>query len=314
MNWCNITIYNIQYTSYIMIETSDYWIIENKFIFKPLFNKKLDKQLDNYIDLISKYDELIFSNFLYLNILINNNYINNYKDNFNLVNNYLSSFFNNEIKFLPTNLKSVIFGEKFNKPVNLPLNLRSVIFDDEFNQPITLPPNLTHLTLGYTFNQPINLPCDLTHLTLGYTFNQLVNLPNIKYLSLSNNNKNIVDMLPSSIEELELGPQFNSPLDNLPNNLKKLVFKYDYTSFLSYNYNYELNNLPNSLEYLKLKSTYSKPIINFPVNLKIIECYEKYSEYINELKNKYEIKIIPKFNYKFAYESVKDASSKIPVS
>ena len=35
------------------METEEYWIHENKIIFKPNFNNKLD----NYLDIISKYNE-----------------------------------------------------------------------------------------------------------------------------------------------------------------------------------------------------------------------------------------------------------------
>jgi hypothetical protein len=59
-----------------MIETEDYWIQDNKFIFKPEFNEPIDK----YYDLISNYNTLIFSNYNDVNICIktNNLYDNNY--------------------------------------------------------------------------------------------------------------------------------------------------------------------------------------------------------------------------------------------
>ena len=40
-------------------QTNDYWIIDNKIIFKHEFNKSID----SYIGLINKYDELVFSNY-----------------------------------------------------------------------------------------------------------------------------------------------------------------------------------------------------------------------------------------------------------
>ena len=45
-----------------MIYKKDYWILDNKFIFKPEFNEKIDK----YYDLISNYNTLIFSNYIYI--------------------------------------------------------------------------------------------------------------------------------------------------------------------------------------------------------------------------------------------------------
>ncbi len=38
---------------------SSYWIVDDKLIFKPNFNEKLD----DYYDVISQHNELIFSNY-----------------------------------------------------------------------------------------------------------------------------------------------------------------------------------------------------------------------------------------------------------
>ncbi len=56
-----------------MKETDDYWIVDNKLIFKPKFNLPTDK----YYDLISSHDTLIFSNYNYPQICIETN--NEYK-------------------------------------------------------------------------------------------------------------------------------------------------------------------------------------------------------------------------------------------
>ncbi len=63
-----------------MIETEDYWIYENKFIFKPDFNKSIDI----YKDIICNCCELIFSNYNHYNITIetNNNYVQYYIDDY----------------------------------------------------------------------------------------------------------------------------------------------------------------------------------------------------------------------------------------
>jgi hypothetical protein len=64
-----------------MIETNDYWILDNKLIFKPKFNESIEK----YYDLISNYDTLIFSNYNDVNICIetNNKYEYNYRYEYN---------------------------------------------------------------------------------------------------------------------------------------------------------------------------------------------------------------------------------------
>ena len=73
-----------------MIETKDYWIQDNKFIFKPKFNSSIYK----YYDLISEYNELIFSNYFNVNICIetNNKYYSYY------YKYHIGSIFNQEIE------------------------------------------------------------------------------------------------------------------------------------------------------------------------------------------------------------------------
>src|SRR3990167_5408839 len=92
------------------METEYYWIYENKIIFKPKFNAKLD----NYFDIISKYNELIFSNYDDYNIIIEtNNYFY-----FKYEQNYEYSHFNQEVE-IPQNITHLIFGENFNQQVIL---------------------------------------------------------------------------------------------------------------------------------------------------------------------------------------------------
>lgn len=57
-------------------ETLDYWIYEDKLIFKPYFNKPIE----NYTHLISKYNKLIFSNFcdFHISIKTNNKCVRNF--------------------------------------------------------------------------------------------------------------------------------------------------------------------------------------------------------------------------------------------
>ena len=58
-------------------ETENYWIWnDNTLVFKP-FNKPLD----DYINIISKYDKLIFSNYRDIDICIETN--NQYKREYN---------------------------------------------------------------------------------------------------------------------------------------------------------------------------------------------------------------------------------------
>ena len=106
-------------------ETEDYWIWnDNTLVFKPEFNKPLD----DYINIISKYNKLIFSNYNDIDICIETN--NEYEfDEY-----YFDSNFNQEVKNLPPNITHLTFGWNFNQPViNLPKNITHLTFDKEFN-------------------------------------------------------------------------------------------------------------------------------------------------------------------------------------
>src|SRR3990167_1789965 len=101
----------------------DYWIYENKIIFKPHFNNKLD----NYLDIISKCNELICSNYDDYNITIktNNEYCNEYNKNYKY--------------------------SKFAKQIIIPQNVIHLTFGCYFNQQVIIPENVTHLTFGYYY-------------------------------------------------------------------------------------------------------------------------------------------------------------------
>jgi len=203
---------------------------EDTVVFSPEFNEKID------IKLLSIYKKVIFSNYELTDNLFDNYFHNDFDDC-----KWYSSLFNQKID-LPPNLTHLTFGWKFNQKVDLPTNLTHLTFGSYFNQKVDLPTNLTHLTFGFYFNQKIDLPPKLTHLTFGYWFNQKVDLPwNLKYLYLQMKETKIVDYLPDSLEELELGYYFDSSLDNLPISLQTLIIsdKYDKN---------KLKNLPKNIK------------------------------------------------------------------
>jgi hypothetical protein len=257
-----------------MIETNDYWIIEDQFIFKPQF----DLPIDVYKNKISQYNKLVFSNYTDAHICIktNNKYYYEY------YNKYLLSKFNQKVD-LPPNLVHINFGYFFNQKVDLPPNLVYINFGEYFNQKVDLPLNLVYINFGEYFNQKVDLPPNLIYLTFGHKFNQKVDLPlNIKYLKIDCNNKNLIDYLPDSIEELILDSNFDLELNDLPQSIKKIIFN-------SYTYIHELNCLPSNIEYIQLPQFYNKEIIKYPNKLKTIKCSNNY-KYVDLLKEKgYEV-------------------------
>ncbi len=113
----------------IMNKTKDYWIIDDHLIFKPEFNKSLDK----YANLLNKYTYLTFSNYNDWNICIETN------------NKYMYKYYDQYIR------------SKFNHPIELNQKLTHLTMGASFNKPIQLNQNLTHLTIRYKFDRPIQL-------------------------------------------------------------------------------------------------------------------------------------------------------------
>jgi hypothetical protein len=87
----------------------------------------------------------------------------------------------------------------------------------------------------------------------------------------------LIENLPNSIEELELGCHFNLELNNLPNSIR--IIRFSRSNF----YHKELNNLVDTIEILELPIYYDKKIKNIPKNLKKI-IMSKYYDYINDFK------------------------------
>ena len=271
-----------------------YWIIDDAIIFKPTFNESLD----DYSDIISNYRILIFSNYNDPYIAIKNGNMYNIKK----IHLYVESSFNlsldNSLLKL-INLTQLTFGRNFNKPLgdslsylhnlreltfgnefNCPLgnslsnlmNLRELTFGSHFNQPLDSSlsnlTNLRELAFGYYFNQSLddclsNLT-NLRELTLGYNFNQSIDIPWwIKKLTLYCKSQSIIDHLPSSIVELELGHNFNLELNDLSSSIKKIIIR-------NAGYNKKLNNLPSGIEILEISSQYKIPIDRVYKNLNIV--------------------------------------------
>src|SRR3990167_5182951 len=141
---------------------SNYWIYENKIIFKQNFNDKLD----DYIDIISKHNELIFSDYddYTITIKTNNKYCKEY------YYNHIRSQFNQQVT-IPQNVTHLTFGYYFNQKVTIPQNVTHLTFGFGFNQLVIIPHNVTHLTFGCNFNQKVIILQNITYLTFGYNFN-----------------------------------------------------------------------------------------------------------------------------------------------
>ena len=88
----------------------------------------------------------------------------------------LTNIFVNEIFRFPKSLKSLTFGNHFNKSIGniIPNSVTNLIFGWKFNQNVyeCIPNSVTHLTFGFEFNKNIEgcIPNSVTNLRFGYTF------------------------------------------------------------------------------------------------------------------------------------------------
>jgi hypothetical protein len=232
---------------------NDYLIHYDTIFFSPDFNKPLS----NYLDILNKYNKLIFSNYDDPSICIQTN-------NRELHINYKENKFNQPLN-LPHNITHLTFGDNFNQSIILPSELTHLTFGYIFNQSIIIPSELTHLTFGWAFNQSVILPLNLTHLTFGENFNQSVILPlNLINLTFGYFFNQLVNWTPQNLTHLTFGHKFNQSVV-LPPNLTYLTFGHFFNQIL---------DLPTSIKYLKLSSDYHQNIVdNLPNGLEELELH-----------------------------------------
>lgn len=153
----------------------------------------------------------------------------------------IKGYFNGSLvkTHLPNSLETLTLGNHYNQPlvgVKFPNSLRSLTLGSGFNQPlegVVFSDSLQVLTFGHFFNQPlagIVFPSLLKELTIGATFEQTftgVVFPlSLRKLTLHSDILRGNLVLPSALEELEVGSGFDgSQLRNvvIPATLKKVI-------------------------------------------------------------------------------------------
>jgi hypothetical protein len=262
---------------------NDYIIIDDTIIFYPDFNNSLS----NYMDIVCKYNKLIFSNYDDPLICIETNNESNEKYYYC---NYKSNKFNQIVDWTSSNLTHLTFGWHFNQIVNLTPNITHLTFGWHFNQLIDLPQNLTHLTFGGNFNQIVNLPSELTHLTFGNNFNQLVILPpNLTYLTFGSMFNQLINLTPN-LTHLTFGRNFQQLVNWTPQNLTHLTFGRDYNQLVNWTpnlthltYGLKFNqsvNLPHNLTHLTFGDYFNQQI-NIPSSIKYLTFGKNFNQQIN---------------------------------
>lgn len=194
---------------------------------------------------------------------------------------FLPLKFNQIIKHLPKNLKSLKLGSLFNKSIDcdLPENLEHIQFSHDYNQsPPVFNENLKTITFGQQFNQPLNqLPNSLLKLKFGGKFNQPIHyLPSkLRTLDFGNDFNEHIEFLPPSLEKLVFRNDYNQPLPILPQNLRELI--------LGDSFNQAIDQLPEKLEVLIFGDNFNGILPKrIPKNLSTLDLGASYDQLVSE--------------------------------
>ena len=113
-----------------------------------------------------------------------------------------------------------------------------------------------------------------------------------------------INNLPIKLTNLKIGKSFNHPIDNLPPNL--VLLKFNHHSC----FNHPINNLPNKLQTIELGSAFYQDINNIPDSLeKIIIYNDNYDILITRLPSNLK-EICISLNYPW-YEELKNLANQI---
>lgn len=132
-------------------------------------------------------------------------------------------------------LEYLIFGYSFNSMICFGDNLKYLKFGYKYNEvPRLLPNSLKTLIFGNSFDRSLIIPENLEKLILGDSFTNIINFNNntkLKYLRFGwKYNRCLTDInskLPDTIEEIHFCSEYRSKLYNIPNNIKKICLSKD---------------------------------------------------------------------------------------
>lgn len=129
-------------------------------------------------------------------------------------------------------------------------------------------------------------------------------LKQYKKVIFDNNFNSRIDWMPEGITDLQLGMNFNQPLNNLPSTIKRIVIRKNndvgYTKF-----NQPIDYLPPGLEelYIHFNQEFNHPLYNLPTGLKklFLNAFT-YKQPINNLSDSIEEITIKQFDYENTYK------------
>lgn len=138
---------------------------------------------------------------------------------------------------------------------NIPIKLQEHI-NINFNK-------YTHLYWNSSTMIIVDIPLNIIYIQYKGQLNIINYLPsNLQHLSLGGEFNHPVNNLPSTLKFLRFGKYFNQPVNNLPFGLEKIWFGHYFIQQLDY--------LPETLIYIELSSHYSNDIMNLPIGIQQI--------------------------------------------
>jgi len=204
-----------------MTINNNYFICRNNLI---IFTDYFNEPLNDYIEIINKYDTIFFGKLFNQDISI-------LPPSINIIIFDSDSIFNQEIKDFPINIKKILFGNNFTKSLEyFPESLEELEF---------YPQSLFDSDLS-------NLPISVKKITLGINYSKELN------------------NLPTGVEYLKLSDNYNLNIKVFPSKLRYLYFYgFGFDKFLhssstnnTESENYYKYNLTKSLRILKINSNY----------------------------------------------------------
>lgn len=163
---------------------------------------------------------------------------------------------NFSIEYWPPWITHIAFSDEFNSCVNnLPEMCQHISFGKKFTDDIyTWPKNLVSMSFKVC-PLSIEIPIGIKKLEI-FEYNNI-------------DKSKLIDLLPSTIQELKIHNHYNEELFHLPNNLKKLS--------IGCNFHKSIDLIPDTVEELILGDYYKFPINKLPKSLIYLNLGKRYN-------------------------------------
>lgn len=197
--------------------------------------------------------------------------------------------FNQPLYLPPSNsITHLVFGHKFNQPLpehlphliyishsisSYPINIpASALLAHEMmmeNITVSISQSVTGVQLAFIPKNPLDLSSFPNIKTIFCCENVGLPIatlpPRLNSLSIENSDEKVsfpLEILPSTLTDLEICGDFNQPIDNLPYSLTSLRF--------GVGFNQPVDHLPPHLTHLELGDSFNHPLNNLPAGLQYL--------------------------------------------